>query len=93
VKDIFDGLLHGLSRWPLLLGAVVCYALAVYEEMMTDNSEVAIAVTGVVVGSVLLGAWLVSYVIAGERTHYAKHAPIWRKESPPPKDEGPSEDC
>jgi hypothetical protein len=67
VTDLLREIFTGLSRWPLLLGAVVCFSLAIYEEMVTDTSEFAIAVAGVVVGSVLLGAWLVSYIVAGER--------------------------
>lgn len=77
MKDIIHELLNGLARWPLLMGATICFGFAVYEEMVTDNTEVALAIGGVVVGCVLLGAWLVSYIVAGERSHYAKHRPIW----------------
>lgn len=78
MKDILREMFTGLARWPLLLGAAVCYGFAVYEEMVTDNSEVVLAIAGVVVGSVLLGGWLVSYIVAGEREHYRKHRPIWQ---------------
>jgi voltage-gated potassium channel Kch len=67
VTDLLREIFTGLSRWPLLLGAVVCFSLVIYEEIVTDTSEIAIAIAGVVVGSVLLGAWLVSYIVAGER--------------------------
>ena len=77
MKDILHEFLTGLSRWPLLMGAMVCFGFAIYEEMVTDNTEVALAIAGTVVGCVLLGAWLVSYIVAGERSHYAKHRPIW----------------
>lgn len=69
--------MNGLARWPFLLAAVLCYGFAIYEEMVTDNTEVLVGVAGIVVGSVLLGAWLVSYIVAGERSHYAKHRPVW----------------
>lgn len=68
MRDFFDG----LSKWPLLLGAVLCYAVAVYEETVTDNSEVLVGVAGTVVGSVLLGAWVVLYVIDFERRWHDK---------------------
>jgi hypothetical protein len=63
VKDF----LNGLSKWPLLLAAVLAYTLAIYEETVTDNTEVLIGVAGAVVGSVMLGAWLVLFVIDFER--------------------------
>lgn len=66
-------MLTGLARWPLLLGAIICYSLAIYEEMFTDLDEIAMATTGVVVGSVMLGAWIVSYIIDGERRHHREH--------------------
>ena len=59
--------LNGMQKWPLLLGAVLCFMLAIYEETITDDTESAIATTGAVVGSILLGAWLVLYVIDVER--------------------------
>lgn len=67
MRDIIREFLTGLARWPLLLGAILSFALAVYEETVTDNTEILIGVAGAVVGSVLLGAWLVSYIIDGER--------------------------
>lgn len=82
MREIISSMLSSLSRWPLLLGAAVCFGFAVYEEMVTDTTETALAVTGVVVGSVLLGGWLVSYVVAGEREHYRKHRPTWRDDPP-----------
>jgi hypothetical protein len=63
VRDFLDG----LSKWPLLLGAVLCYALAIYEETVTDNTEIMIGVAGTVLGSVLLGAWVSLFVIDFER--------------------------
>lgn len=73
MKDILHEMLTGLARWPLLLGALICYLFAIYEEMFTDLDEIAMATTGVVVGSVLLGAWIVSYIIDGERKHHRMH--------------------
>jgi hypothetical protein len=73
VKDILHELVNGMSRWPLLLGSLLCYSLVIYEEMFTDLNEVAMATTGVVVGSMLLGAWVVSYVIDGERRNHRQH--------------------
>lgn len=73
MKDILHELVNGMSRWPLLLGALLCYSLVIYEEMFTDLDEVAMATTGVVVGSLLLGAWIVSYIIDGERRHHRMH--------------------
>jgi hypothetical protein len=63
VKD----LLTGLSKWPLLLGAVLCYSLAIYEETVTDNTEVLVGVAGTVLGSVLLGTWLALFILDFER--------------------------
>lgn len=77
MKDILHEFMTGLARWPLLLGAMLCYSFVLWEEFTTDNSEVALAVAGVTVGSVLLGAWLVSFIVAGERSHYAKWRPVW----------------
>lgn len=77
MKEIIGELINGLARWPLLLGAVVCFGFVIYEEMVTDQTEVVLALVGSVVGCVLLGGWLVSYVVAGERAHYAKHRPVW----------------
>ena len=73
MKDILHELVNGMSRWPLLLGSLLCYSLVVYEEVFTDLDEVAMATTGVVVGSLLLGAWVVSYVIDGERRAHREH--------------------
>ena len=63
MKDFLDG----MSKWPLLMGAVLCYALAVYEETVTDSSEVLVGIAATVVGSVLLGVWLSLYIIDFER--------------------------
>lgn len=65
--------LNGLSKWPLLLGAILCFAIAVYEETVTDNSEVLIGVAGAVLGSMLLGAWIVLFVIDFERRWHREH--------------------
>lgn len=90
MKEIVREFMTGLARWPLLLGAAVCFAFAVYEEMVTDNSEIALAIAGTVIGSLLLGAWLVSYVIDGERRHHREHRRA--DDCPPPNvDEGQSE--
>ena len=86
MKEIIASMLTSLARWPLLLGAAVCFGFAVYEEMVTDNSEVVLSIAGTVIGCVLLGGWLVSYIVAGEREHYAKHRPVWQDE-PTTKDE------
>lgn len=74
MRDLLHEFMTGLARWPLLLGALICFSLVIYEEIVTDESEIAIAVTGVVVGSLLLGAWIVSYVIDGERRHHDRDA-------------------
>lgn len=63
MKNLFDG----LQKWPLLLGAVICFTLVVYEETVTDGTEVVIALTGATVGSLMLGAWIALYVIDFER--------------------------
>jgi hypothetical protein len=84
MRDFFSEFIKGLARWPLLLGAVLSFGLAIYEETVTDNTEVLIGIAGLVVGSVLLGGWLVSYIVDGERRHYGKNAPRWKEEDPPP---------
>lgn len=63
MKDFLDG----MAKWPLLLGAILCFVLVVYEESVTDNTEIAVALSGTIIGSVLLGAWLVLYIIDFER--------------------------
>ena len=68
MKDFFDG----MSKWPLLLGAVICFGLAIYEETVTDNTEVLVGIGGTIVGAVLLGAWLVLYIIDFERRWHDK---------------------
>lgn len=60
-------LITGLSKWPLLLAAVLAFALAIYEETVTDNTEVLIGITGLVVGSVMLGTWIALFIIDFER--------------------------
>lgn len=70
MKDFLDG----LGKFPLLLGAIFCYTLAVYEETVTDNSEVLIGVAGAIVGSVLLGVWVALFVIDFERHHPHRNA-------------------
>lgn len=89
MREILREFMTGLSRWPLLMGAVICFALALYEETVTDNSEVLIGVGGLVVGCMLLGGWLVSYIVEGEREHYRVHRPVWADE--PPKEGSPPE--
>ena len=75
MKDFFDG----LSKWPLLLGAVLCFALVVYEETVTDNTEILVGVAGTVIGSVLLGTWLALFIIDFERRWHER-----RQASAPP---------
>lgn len=67
-----NGLFDGLHKWPFLLGAMICYALVIYEETVTDGTEVVVALTAATVGSVLLGAWITLFVIDFER-HWNKH--------------------
>lgn len=71
MRDFLDG----MQKWPLLLGAILCFTLVVYEETVTDQTEIAIAVTGTVIGSTLLGAWLVLYIIDFERRWQQRHEP------------------
>jgi hypothetical protein len=78
VKEFLTEFIKGLARWPLLLGAMLSFGLAVYEEMVTDNTEILIGVAGFAVGCILLGGWLVSYIVDGERRHYSERAPIWK---------------
>lgn len=85
MKEFFSEFIKGLARWPLLLGAVLSFGLAIYEEMVTDNTEILIGVAGMAVGCILLGGWLVSYIVDGERRHYSERAPIWKAEDPPPR--------
>lgn len=84
MRELFHEMLTGLARWPLLMGAAVCFAFAVYEEMVTGTDEVALAIAGTVIGCVLLGGWLVSYVIEGERRHHAQWSDQNRKTDDPP---------
>lgn len=84
-------LITGLSKWPLLLGAVLAFALAIYEETVTDNTEVLIGVTGLVVGSVLLGTWLALFIIDFERRWHdtwAGDKPEGEAEEAPVVDQG-----
>lgn len=77
-------LVTGLSKWPLLLGAVIAYAIAVYEETVTDNTEVLIGIAGMVVGSVLLGTWLALFIIDFERRWHDSWAGPEPEQSPEP---------
>jgi hypothetical protein len=87
VKEILHEFVSGLARWPLLLGSMLCYSFVLWEEFVTDNTEVVLASAGMIVGSVLLGGWLVSYVVDGERKHYRERAPIWKEDDTPNDDE------
>jgi hypothetical protein len=87
VKEILHEFVSGLARWPLLLGSMLCYSFVLWEEFVTDTSEVVLASAGMIVGSVLLGGWLVSYVVDGERQHYRERAPIWKEDDTPKDDE------
>lgn len=88
MKDLLHEMLTGLARWPLLMGAPVCFAFAVYEEMVTDSNEIALAIAGTVIGCVLLGGWLVSYVIEGERRHNERWSQQNREPSGDRSEEG-----
>jgi hypothetical protein len=88
VKEFFTEFIKGLARWPLLMGALLAWALAIYEETVNDENDVVlVGVAGFAIGCILLGAWLVSYIVEGERRHYSERAPIWKhrdKTSAPP---------
>jgi Na+/glutamate symporter len=83
----------GLSKWPLLLGAVIAYALAIYEETVTDTTEIAVAIAGIVVGSVLLGTWLALYIIDFERRWERLSSDRQTESGPPPESEGGGPDA
>jgi hypothetical protein len=85
-------LIHGLSKWPLLLGAVFAFTLAIYEETVTDSSEVLIGVAGTVVGSVLLGTWLALFIIDFER-RWAKKGSMDSGEAEYPLQQDTEREC
>jgi hypothetical protein len=79
VRDLVDG----LARWPLLLGAVILYAVAIWEETNSATPDAAsniIAFGSASVASVLLGAWIWSIAIETERRHYSKRHPVWKED-------------
>lgn len=67
-----NGLFDSLRKWPFLLGAMICYVLVIYEETVTDGTEVVVALTAATVGSVLLGAWITMSVIEFEREWHVR---------------------
>lgn len=66
-SDRFGSALQHLARWPLLLGAAVCFTAAVF--MAPDAQLADLALGAVVLGAVLLGAWVALYAagLAGRR--------------------------
>ena len=78
MKDLLDS----LARWPLLLGAVILYAVAIWEETNSATPDAAsniIAFGSASVGSVLLGAWVWSIAVETERRHYSEKRPLWKE--------------
>lgn len=61
-----------LARWPLLMGAVILYALAGMVLGDGSQEDALIAVSCALLGSVLLGAWVWSLAIEAERKHHRK---------------------
>ena len=59
--------LGGLARWPLLMGAVILFCLALWEESHETANHTTVAVVSLSVGCVLLGGWLYSLVVEAER--------------------------
>ncbi len=56
-----------VARWPLLMGACACFTLAVV--IAPDGDDDRLAFAAVVLGAVLLGAWIALYSagLAGRR--------------------------
>ena len=57
----------GLARWPLLLGAVILFCLALWEESHETAGRVTVAIVALSIGCVLLGGWFYSLVVEAER--------------------------
>jgi hypothetical protein len=55
MREAIEAIFGSLSRWPLLLGAAVCYGFAAWDASHPD-ADTYLDVAGIVVGSVLLGA-------------------------------------
>jgi len=58
-----------LARWPLLLGAVIMFGLALWEASHDTGGDQTTSIVALSIGSVLLGAWIWSLAIETERKH------------------------
>lgn len=63
----WDHALEHVARWPLLLGAAVCFTAALF--LAPDQQLADLAFGAVVLGAVLLGSWVALYSagLAGRR--------------------------
>ena len=76
--------LGGLARWPLLMGAVILFCLALWEESHETANHTTVAVVSLSVGCVLLGGWVHSLIVSSEREYHDD-----KKAHPPCEEDGP----
>jgi hypothetical protein len=62
-----------LARWPLLLGAVILFGVALWEASHETDPERPIGIVAACVGCVLLGSWVWSLAIEAERKWHDRH--------------------
>jgi hypothetical protein len=66
------GIFGGLARWPLLLGSVILFAFALWEESHNTYGHTTVAIVSLAIGAVLLGGWFYSLVSDAEHKHHDK---------------------
>ena len=62
-----------LARWPLLMGAVILFALAGVTLEDGSGVDALVAVACALIGSLLLGAWIVTLIVEAERKHHDRN--------------------
>lgn len=75
--------LDSLARWPLLLGAILLFAVGLWEASHQTDPNRPIGIVAVCVACVLLGAWVYSLAIEAERR--------WHTATPASSEDAPSE--
>jgi hypothetical protein len=64
--------IDSLARWPLLMGAVILFGVALWESSHETEVGNVISEVCVAVACILLGSWIWSLAIEAERKHHEK---------------------